>query len=216
MHYIQKSILDELRLVSSDHYAMLNKHDIESGHFRYHLGQLITDGYVQQLERGIYSLTTKGQQYVDELSSHRIHPEKMPKVITYTLLTYDDKILLQKKPKQPYKDLFNMIGGKVHLGESTEGAAVREVLEKTGETIVSPKLRGVFEVRVNEADTLFTHVIAYVYEAALENVPDSVVSFTRTKLNDSSELSPDLLALLGKIESNETCVVDSISVDYKS
>ncbi len=214
MHFIQKSILDELRIVSSEHYAMLNKHDVESGHFRYHLSQLITDGYVQQLERGVYSLTTKGQQYVDVLSEQRIHPEKMPKIITYTLLTYDDLVLLQPKPKHPYKDLVNMVGGKVHLGERTEDAAVREVHEKTGATITSPKLRGIFEIRIDENDALFTHVIAYVYQAALEHVPDSVTAFTREELSNHSQLSPDLLPILEKIESSETYAVDTIMLTY--
>jgi len=216
MHYIQKHILDELRLVSSEHYAVLNKHDIESGHFRYHLSQLVTDSYVEQLERGIYCLTTKGQQYVDELSSQRIHPEKMPKVITYTLLTKGDKFLLQLKPKHPYKDLYNMVGGKVHLGESTHEAAIREVREKTGQDIVSPKLRGIFEIRINDDAQLFTHVIAYVYQATLDHTPESLTAFEIDQLDNHPQLSPDLLPILKKITSSELCVVDTITASYSA
>jgi ADP-ribose pyrophosphatase YjhB (NUDIX family) len=213
VHYIQKYILDDLRVVESERYAALNKHDVESGHFRYHLGQLISDGYVQQLERGLYALTTKGQTYVDSLSSDRIQPEKMPKVITYTLLTHDGKILLQPKPKHPYKDLLNMIGGKVHLGERTQDASIREVREKTGERIRDPQLRGIFEIRVDAGSELFTHAIAYVYQAGLDSMPAPLEAFDRSQLDGRSDLSPDLLPILDLIDSDK-CVVDTITLEY--
>lgn len=43
-----------------------------------------------------------------------------------------DKILLCKRTKDPYKGLYNFVGGKVEPGESSEQAAYRELQEETG------------------------------------------------------------------------------------
>lgn len=44
------------------------------------------------------------------------------------------KMLMCKRLKDPYKGLFNMVGGKIELGESSENAAYRELFEETGIT----------------------------------------------------------------------------------
>lgn len=44
------------------------------------------------------------------------------------------KMLMCKRLKDPYKGLFNMVGGKIELGEGSENAAYRELFEETGIT----------------------------------------------------------------------------------
>ena len=43
-----------------------------------------------------------------------------------------DKALFGIRAKQPYKGLYNFVGGKVEQGESNEEAAYRELFEETG------------------------------------------------------------------------------------
>ena len=45
-----------------------------------------------------------------------------------------DKVLMCKRHKEPYKGLFNLVGGKIEPGESGSGlaAAYRELKEETG------------------------------------------------------------------------------------
>lgn len=203
MHYIQKHILDSLRATDTVRYAQLNTQDVENGHFRYHLTQLINDGYVAQLDRGLYGLTKSGQQYVDKLSQKNFKAMPMPKVITYTLLTSGDSVILQQKQKQPYLHLLNMIGGKLHEGETSQQAAVREVKEKTGNTIGLPRLAGVFEVMISNEDTIHTHVIAYVYVAnvnAAEYTQPTLHTIPITQLQNTAQLAPDFLPLFNKIQ----------------
>ncbi len=45
---------------------------------------------------------------------------------------YKDKALFCKRVKDPYKGLYNFVGGKVELGESSSAAAYRELQEETG------------------------------------------------------------------------------------
>lgn len=208
MHYIQKHILDTLRLTASMRYARLKPDEIESGHFRYHLSQLTKDGYVELAERGLYALTSKGQHFVDGLSTHKISPEHMPKVITYALLFDDDVVLLQKKQKQPYLDLLNMVGGKVHESENCADAAIREVREKTGVDITEPELCGVFEILIRNDDGLLSHVIAYVFAASVQRDAFSksgVEQIKITELADRDNLAPDLLPIIRTVQ-RETSV----------
>ena len=218
MHYIQKHILDELRTTEVARYTELNQDEVESGHFHYHLMQLVKDGYITQQARGQYRLTASGQQFVDKLSQHRIHASPMPKVITYTLLKDGDRVILQEKLKQPYLHLLNMIGGKLHEGETSEQAAVREVLEKTNIIVQSPKLAGIFEVLIYKKGAVHTHVVAYVYvvavqpaayaEAALQIIPIA-------ELAAMTNLAPDFLAIFNKIENSSIVQTAIITVDYE-
>ena len=44
-----------------------------------------------------------------------------------------DKVLFCIRAKEPYKGLYNFVGGKVEKGESNNSAAYRELFEETGE-----------------------------------------------------------------------------------
>lgn len=46
----------------------------------------------------------------------------------------EDKILMCKRAKEPYKGKFNLVGGKVEANESELQAAYRELQEETGIT----------------------------------------------------------------------------------
>ena len=53
------------------------------------------------------------------------------------IIVYDkneEKILMCKRTKEPYKDKFNLVGGKVETGENELCAAYRELFEETGIT----------------------------------------------------------------------------------
>lgn len=43
-----------------------------------------------------------------------------------------DKVLFCIRAKEPYKGLYNFVGGKVEEGESNDNAAYRELFEETG------------------------------------------------------------------------------------
>ena len=43
-----------------------------------------------------------------------------------------DTALFCKRAKEPYKGLYNFVGGKVELGETNEEAAYRELFEEIG------------------------------------------------------------------------------------
>ena len=50
------------------------------------------------------------------------------------------KLLLVKRNKKPYSNMWNGIGGKIEVDETEIEAAIRECKEETGLTMISPKL----------------------------------------------------------------------------
>lgn len=211
MHYIQKHILDSLRHTQSVRYTQLNPGNVESGHFRYHMKQLVQDGYVTQIDRGLYALSKDGQKLVDKLSGGKIKAHTMPKIITYTLLRHGNAVLLYKKPKQPYMGLLNMVGGKIHEGETTQQASIREVKEKTGLNIQEPRLTGVFEIFIKKDEEIFTHVVAYTYDADIGEHKDLVPI---SELHNLPNLAPDFLPIFNLVNESPTIQTKTIEVEY--
>ena len=48
-----------------------------------------------------------------------------------------DKVLMCKRSKNPYKGLYNLVGGKIEPNENSLASAYRELLEETGITNIT-------------------------------------------------------------------------------
>ncbi len=67
------------------------------------------------------------------------------------IATFDstcEHILMCKRRKNPYKDLYNLVGGKIENGEDGLSAAYRELEEETG---------------VSKNDIILTHLMDFTY-----------------------------------------------------
>lgn len=67
-----------------------------------------------------------------------------PKLTVDAVIILNGKIVLIKRKRPPYKGKFALPGGFVDIGETTEEAVAREVLEETGLSIEIVKLLGVY------------------------------------------------------------------------
>lgn len=61
----------------------------------------------------------------------------------------EDKVLMCKREKDPYKGKFNLVGGKVEQGENELNAAYRELNEETG---------------ITKNDIELTHIMNFQYK----------------------------------------------------
>ena len=64
----------------------------------------------------------------------------------------DNKILMCKRKKEPYKGKFNLVGGKVEKDEEELNAAYRELKEETGITNNDIKLTNIMNFQYKMAD----------------------------------------------------------------
>jgi hypothetical protein len=133
MHRLQQHILQQLIMNPRLRYAAIKPHEVEGNLFMYHLKQLIKEGLVEKDADGWYQLTTAGKLYSDRLSLKSLTPRLQARIVT--LMAVEDgqgHWLFYRRKRQP---LFNLVGfpyGKIHLGESVQQAAQRELKEKTG------------------------------------------------------------------------------------
>lgn len=69
---------------------------------------------------------------------------KSPFLAVDIIILFDDKLVLIKRGKEPFKDHFALPGGFVEYGETVEDSALRESNEETGLEITKISLFGVY------------------------------------------------------------------------
>ena len=106
--------------------------------------------------------------------------KKLNIVLVYNVK--EDKILMCKREKEPYKGKFNLVGGKVEQGEEELHAAYRELEEETG---------------ITKSDIKLTHLMNFQYEMS-----DTELELYVGKLNKEKELIEELNKLYW-IDKNE-------------
>ncbi|HET9411776.1 MAG TPA: NUDIX domain-containing protein [Candidatus Saccharimonadales bacterium] len=206
MHRLQKYILDRLRLEQPLSYSDMLPKDVVSSHFQYHLKSLQNEGLIQKESRGQYLLTHAGQAALEYMSMGRDTPVRMPKVITYTLLTHGDQLLLLRKQKEPYRNCLEPVAGKIHFGEDASDAAQRELYEKIGLHTQRPTLRGTANMLITKDGEPLTHMTVYAHTLELTELPapmpNNMVMVPKSSIEAQKDLVPGTLQLIRALLQN--------------
>lgn len=96
--------------------------------------------------------------------------KKLNVIIVYN--KEENKILMCKREKEPYKGKYNFVGGKVEENESEKEAAYRELKEETG---------------ITNKDIKLTHVINFQYK-----IQDIELEVFTGKLGKNIELKEEI------------------------
>jgi ADP-ribose pyrophosphatase YjhB (NUDIX family) len=198
MHYIQTFILDKLI-----HSQVLRNRDmrppnVESNLYQYHLSQLQKDGFVEKTEAG-YTLTGRGLAYADRHSTSLKKTRSQPKIITTIFVTNDQKeILLVPKKRQPFMGVMNLPSGKIHLEETIEEAAKREIQEKVSlDTLVtSLKHFGTAHMTIKQDDFVISDYISLMLTCDIKGRSQDKGIFVKISEIDSIQLVPSVKELI--------------------
>jgi 8-oxo-dGTP diphosphatase len=90
------------------------------------------------------------------------------KTAVFCVLTSGDYYLLLKRFKEPHKNKYVPIGGKIDPYESPKDAVIREVYEESGYEITDPKLFGT----LSETSPVDYNWISYIYTKEVEMLPN--------------------------------------------
>jgi len=114
---------------------------------------------------------------------------KSPKLTVDGIVLKDGKILLIKRKKQPFENMWALPGGFVNYGEKTENAVIREMFEETGLKTKINHLVGVYSDpnRDPRGHTVSVVYLLDVYEGKLKGGDDAL----EAKFFDLNNL-PDL------------------------
>ena len=90
--------------------------------------------------------------------------EEQPLPVAVSALIHENKTLLIKRNKPPFKGLWGLPGGKVRFGEHVDEAAIREIKEETGIESSFKSIRGIVSEKINEKYKTNVHAIIFVCE----------------------------------------------------
>lgn len=97
-------------------------------------------------------------------------PTGLKRVATLCVLRHEDKFLLLKRLKEPNKDSFTPVGGKLNAFESPLNSAIRETFEETGIKVSAMKYCGL----LTETSPTKYNWISYVYIADIDFIEPPV------------------------------------------
>lgn len=162
---ISKQILKKLMYNKGMTYNKL-RDEVPSNKFAYYLNKLVDDNIVKK-NGEIYELTSEGIHLVSSLDGVDIVHKKKPIVCTFVLGVDGDKLLVNKRGKQPFLEYIGIPGGKIEFGSRLPEEAARELLEETGLQAEKLDLRLITNYRTYDKDSgeLTHHVIGFFFLA---------------------------------------------------
>lgn len=173
--------------------------NVESNLYQYHLLQLQREGYVIKTDNG-YTLTGRGLAYADRHSTSLRKTRTQPKLITVIFVTdKDGKLLLVPKKRQPFMDTLNLPSGKIHLDETIQEAAARELSEKVhvSKTFDQPEHFGVAHITIKQEDFVISDYIALLMHSSVMDLATPVgAKFYEIRNIQSAELMPGVKELI--------------------
>ena len=220
---IEQEIFQKLIYNSKLSYNELwDKKSYPSSKLNYYLKQLVERKLVEKNLEGKYSLTKQGNQHIAEFNAQKGKKQQIPIACTFVLcVNSENKVLLQRRKKQPYLGILNIPGGKIQYGETSYDAGIRELYEESKYRAKNLHLRIVDEIltyynsgdslngmeRKNkdkiEESRLFAHIFAYVYvcydfegELELENKEGEMGWYDVNELLEEEHIFPNLKEII--------------------
>ena len=87
---------------------------------------------------------------------------KIPLYVSIAGIVHDNKILLIKRVKNPYKGLWSLPAGKVEFGEHPEETAIREVKEETNLDCEFEEFKGIASEIIHKGNEKVFHALIYI------------------------------------------------------
>ena len=214
-HNIQKYIMSKLYRQQIARFSDLRKPGVDTNLFSYHLKILIKEKFVKKIDGG-YTLDDAGFRYVDRISETDMNVRMQPKIITMLVLQNSDgEILLQKRMKQPYIDLWTLPYGKLHIEDtSIKAAALREADEKVHLTNADITHAGDCYIRVYLNKALITSTLSHIFKCKTDDVEqnDNQIWVHPRKLHEYN-LAPAVDKIIARTFFNDPHFFEEFSED---
>ena len=137
LHDYQFSILKILLFCPGSRFCELNKVDVTSDHFNFHVQKLVKLGLIAKTGRKYY-LTIEGKEFAGRIDTDLLKLEKQAKVAVAIHAIRENngvtEYLIHHRLKEPFYGWYGSHSGKIHWGETPEEAAAREFFEESGLT----------------------------------------------------------------------------------
>lgn len=108
----------------------------------YYVKQLVKEGYLERVSRGIYKITLKGAISLNRTKVNQLHVLR-PRIISVLVAQQDERYIIVRRKIQPFIGKAEWPAGAYELGESREVAARRMCERHTGYS-GNPQFSGFF------------------------------------------------------------------------
>lgn len=137
IHEHQSIILRELLFKPQARFRDLNKANISSDLFTFHLNKLVKEGLIIK-DSGKYTLSTEGKEFANRMDTESLKQEKQAKIgvalHAVRMVKGKREYLIHQRLKEPFFGWYGSHTGKIRWGEQPMETAQREFLEETGLT----------------------------------------------------------------------------------
>jgi ADP-ribose pyrophosphatase YjhB (NUDIX family) len=164
-HPIQRSILLKLIHTPEATFTELLGDERDSNKFAYHIGVLETKNIILK-NNNKYTLSAEGKKISAFIEGDTGSDAKFPTFTNVLIIKDDnnkDRILVQKRLKEPFYGYWGLISGKINFGLNIEECAKRDIEEETGLIAADAQFLGINEAKTFEDSNLsFHHIMFYV------------------------------------------------------
>lgn len=147
IHPIQIQILRILLFSPEARFRDLNIDKLPTDQFTFHIKQLTNLEIIIKNKSGRYKLTQRGKEFANRFDTDKNEIERQAKIGALVIALKKDgkinKILVQKRLKQPFYGYIGFVSGKIRWGEKVLETASRELLEETGLSAEKLKFLGI-------------------------------------------------------------------------
>ena len=170
-HHIQKYILSILMHQRYARFKDMRPPNVDTNLYSYHLKTLIKRQFVVKNPEG-YTLGRKGLVYVDRVTVKTLSVRMQPKIITMLVIQNSNgDVLLFKRKRQPYTDLWTLPYGKIHVDDpSVQAAAIREAGEKLNFKNAPVEHAGDCYIRIADGDEVIMSTLAHVFRFETDDI----------------------------------------------
>jgi ADP-ribose pyrophosphatase YjhB (NUDIX family) len=183
---------------------------IRSNMVSYHLTSMVKEGLL--VKKGEYYLLTEhAEKYIpifSDIFGSDVGP--LPVILVAVMNKRQDKILLIKRNKRPYKNYWSMIGGKILLHEDFKDASIRKVKEKTGLNSEFVSLNDLMHERVEGSGIVKHSFILLFTKVIVQNI-----KFMETRAGELRWFSIDKLDSSIVIPSDYYLITKSLNKKHK-
>lgn len=164
-HELQRAIILKLIHAPQLSFNELWQKQGESNLFAYHVNKLEEKGIIRKLETGHYTFTEEGRKISAFIEGATGEPAKFPTLTLLIVVRNGEKLLCQRRLKEPFYGLWGFVSGKINFGMNLFECATRDLKEETGLTCTQWKFKGMELLKTYEHDKIAFHHYIMVVEA---------------------------------------------------
>ncbi|MBW2998197.1 NUDIX domain-containing protein [Candidatus Woesearchaeota archaeon] len=178
--------------------------DIRSNMVSYHLEQMVKENILEKKEM-YYYLTKEAETYIP-IFQHIVGKELSPLPVVLIATIKDDKIVMVKRNKRPYKNYWSMIGGKMLFDETIEEASIRQVKRKTSLDAKFISTNHILHEMVDDNGVKHSFILFFVKVSVESNeIKDSDVGelkwFSLEEIKEEETIPSDYWLIKNKLDS---------------